>query len=82
MLGQNSFEKAIDSANEVLKIQPSNKHAAALLATAMHKLGRKKDTAAIVTDICSAFAAVEDVIAAQDDLGCAAALFHATCIEA
>jgi predicted Zn-dependent protease len=71
LLGQNALEKAIDSANEVLKIQPSNKHAAALLATAMHKLGRKKDAGSFVTDICSAFAVIEDVTAAQDDLGCA-----------
>lgn len=72
LLGQAAFQKAIDSANEVLTIQPGQKHACALLATALHKMGRKKDAAAVVMDICSAYAGVEDVAAAQDDLGCAA----------
>lgn len=71
LLGQAAFQKAIDSANEVLAIQPGQKHASALLATALHKMGRKKDAAAIVMDICSEYAGVEDVAATPDDLGCA-----------
>ena len=66
LLAQNSFQKAIDSSGEVMRIQPANKHAAALNATALHKIGRKKEAASAVTELIGAIPRSEDV---QDALG-------------
>lgn len=72
LLGQSAFQRAIDCATDVLKIMPGNKHATALLATAMHKFGRKKDAAGTVTELCSSFGNMDDVLLMQDELGCVA----------
>ena len=68
LLAQNSFQKAIDSSGEVMRIQPANKHAAALNATALHKIGRKKEAASAVTELIGAFQRSEDQHV-QDELG-------------
>ena len=68
LLAQNSFQKAIDSSGEVMRIQPANKHAAALNATALHKIGRKKEAASAVTELIGAFQRSENQHV-QDELG-------------
>ena len=55
LLGQQQHSKALECSSEVLKLRPDSKHAAALLATAQHKVGLKKQAAATVSELCAAF---------------------------
>ena len=55
LLNQQQHTKALDSAAEVLRFVPDSKHALALLATAQHKAGKKKQAAVTLTDLSVAF---------------------------
>lgn len=68
LMQQQQHTKALDAANEVLQISPDSKHAAAWLATAQHKVGKKKQAAATITDLCASFQRPDDA-AMTDDLG-------------
>ena len=68
-LQQQQFPKALESAAEVLNIVPESKHAAALLATAQHKAGKKKQASATVTELCAAFQKADETQMAEE-LGC------------
>ena len=80
LLAQNSFQKAIDSSGEVMRNLPANKHAAALNATALHKIGRKKEAASAVTELIGAFQRSEDQHV-QDELGAPLELFVSLLVE-
>lgn len=60
------YSKALETSSEVLRVMPDNKSAAALLATAQHRLNMKKQAAQSVTELCSAFQRVDD---SGEDLG-------------
>lgn len=55
LLQQQQHPRALESACEVLGLVPESKHASALLATAQHKAGRKKQASATITELCAAF---------------------------
>ena len=71
---QQMHHKALESATEVLKLYPDSKHASALLATSQHKAGKKKESAATVSELVVAFQRAEDTNMLSDELGCAPAL--------
>ena len=74
LLQQQMHHKALESATEVLKLYPDSKHASALLATSQHKAGKKKESAATVSELVVAFQRAEDTNMLSDELGCAPAL--------
>ena len=73
LLQQQMHHKALESATEVLKLYPDSKHASALLATSQHKAGKKKESAATVSELVVAFQRAEDTNMLSDELGCAPA---------
>lgn len=66
LLSQQQHSKALESAAEVLQIAPESKHAAAALATAQHKAGRKKQAALTITDLCAAFQRTDESTMTED----------------
>ena len=73
LLQQEMHHKALESATEVLKLYPDSKHASALLATSQHKAGKKKESAATVSELVVAFQRAEVTNKYSDELGCAPA---------
>ena len=73
LLQQQMYHKALESATEVVKLCPDNKHASALLATSQHKAGKKKAAAATLSELVAAFQRTEDTNMLSDELGCAPA---------
>ena len=73
LLQQQMHHKALESATEVLKLYPDSKHASALLATSQHKAGKKKESAATLSELVVAFQRAEVTNKYSDELGCAPA---------
>ena len=66
LLQQQQHAKALESAQAVLTILPDCKHAMALLATSLHKTGKKKDSAAMLVHLNDAFLKTEDSQMSED----------------
>lgn len=60
LLQQHQHSRALESACEAFNIIPESKHASALLATAQHKAGKKKQAAATVLGLCAALQRSDD----------------------
>ena len=69
-LQQQQHQQALESATEVLELYPDSRHASALVATALHKSGKKKEAASAASDLVLAIQKAEVANALSDELGC------------